>query len=211
MVLNLVLHHVNRSALNLLRDIIAQFGRGKGFLLTFREHQVHRLHLYQGIDNGTRFDLLAQALQRTYLIALSLPVVTAVADRIVADNRSRHVAHQLLVLELIERETVTRLGHIVVLLQIGNHTRLHHQLHVAGRKVTLLVLVLGLEIHLNLVALRNHIATQIKVNGSNQCRRYHIRAQQALKAYTGCQHGYNLAIARQLTGKEDDGNKHKQR
>ena len=92
MVLNLVLHHVNRSALNLLRDIIAQLGRGKGFLLTFREHQVHRLHLYQGINHVTRDDLLTQALQLSDFVVIGLPVISGIADRIISDNRSRHVA-----------------------------------------------------------------------------------------------------------------------
>ena len=121
------------------------------------------------------------------------------------------MTYKLLVLELIEREAVACASLVVVLLQISYNARSNHKLDVAGRKRLLVVLILGLEINLYLIALRNNIAAKIEVYGSNERSRNHVGAQQSLKTNTRCKHGYNLGIARKLRRKEDYGNKYKQR
>ena len=56
------------------------------------------------------------------------------------------MAHELLVLELVERESVAFLHVVVVVLDVGYDTVAHLQHHVLGRCVLPLVLVYRLEV-----------------------------------------------------------------
>ena len=211
MIFHLILYHVARTALYLLGDILAEFRRGKRFLLAFREHQVHGLHHDHRINLSSRLDLFLQTFECTDLIVHRLPVVARVADRVVADGRGRHVAHQLLVLELVEREAIAGLRTVIVLLDIGYDAFAHHQLHIGGREILLSVLVFCLEIVLDDVSLGDDVSAQSIVDNGNQGCRNQVGSQQALEADTGCQHGDNLTIACQLRREEDHRDKDEQR
>ena len=132
MVLHLILYHVLRAAFLLLGDIAFQFGRGERLLLVGSEHQVHRLHHNHRINLRARLNLLAQSLQRTNLVVQGLPMVSGIGDGVILTHIGRHMTHQFLVLEMVERETIAAAGGVVVLLQIGNHIGGHLQLHITG-------------------------------------------------------------------------------
>ena len=132
MVLHLILYHILRAALLLLGDIALEFGRGERLLLVGIEYQVHRLHHNHRVDLRARLNLLAQSLQRTNLVVQGLPVVSGIGDGVILNHIGRHVAHQFLVLEMVEREAIAAAGGVVVLLQIGNHIGSHLQLHITG-------------------------------------------------------------------------------
>ena len=101
-------------------------------MLTLRINEVHGLHLDEGVDDLARLYLFSQALERTNLIVLRLPVVTGVADGVVANQRGRHVTDEFLVFKLIERKAVASLHAVVVLLEVGYDAWCHHQLHIVG-------------------------------------------------------------------------------
>ena len=77
--------------------------------------------------------MLAQAFQCTYFVIHRLPVIARVADGVVLNNAGGHVADELLVLELVERETVATFGQVVVLLNISDGSGAHLQLHIPDR------------------------------------------------------------------------------
>ena len=121
------------------------------------------------------------------------------------------MTHQFLVLKLIQRETITCLGAVVVILYVGNDTWSHHQLHITGRSGTLGVLIFSLKVLTDHRTMRNHIGDEIEIHDSDECCREHIRLHEPFETHTCCQHRDDLTIASQFRGEEDNGNEDEQR
>ena len=138
-------------------------------------------------------------------------MVTVLADGVIADSRGGHVTHQFLILELVERETISALVVVVVLLEIGYHTWSHHQLHITGRGDLPVVFVLRFKVLTHHRTMGDDIGTQIEVDQRNQSRREKIGTHESLEAHASRQHGDDFGVAGQLRGEEDDGDKHEQR
>ena len=80
------------------------------------------------------------------------------------------MTHQLLVLKLIQRETIACLGAVVVALDVGDDAWAHHQLHITGRSDTGGILVFGFEFLAGHSTVRNDTRDQNVINNSNQSR-----------------------------------------
>ena len=124
-----------------------------------------------GVYDRARLDLFAQTSQRSDLVVLRLPMESVLADGVVADGRGGHVTDELLLLKLVERETITALRVVIILLDIGNHTWSHHQLHVTGGGDLLVVLVLRLKILSDYRSMGDDIGTKVVVHQGYQSRR----------------------------------------
>ena len=165
----------------------------------------------EGVNDRAGFDLFAESFQRSYLVVLRLPVETVFADGVVANGGSGHMTDEFLLFKLIERESITTFCLVVILLDIGNHTRSNHQLHITRRSDLISVLVLRLEVLSDDVPVGDDIGTEIVVHQSNQCGREKIWSHQSLETHTSRQHGDDLRVTRQFGCKEDNGDEYEQR
>ena len=121
------------------------------------------------------------------------------------------MAHQFFVLELVEAETIAALPTVVVILDVGNHTRTHLQLHVLGRCVALLVLVHRLEVLAYHRAMGYHVGSEVECDERDEHARNHVGAHQAAERHARGENGDDLGIAGQLRREENHGNKDEQR
>ena len=124
-----------------------------------------------GVYDRARLDLFAQTSQRSDLVVLGLPVESVLADGVVADGRGGHMTDELLLLKLVERESITALRVVVILLDIGYHAWSHHQLHVTGGGDLLVVLILRLKILSDYRSVGDDIRAEVIVHQGYQGRR----------------------------------------
>ena len=211
MILHLILHHVARCPFCLLGDIVAQLVGGERLLLSFRIDQIHRLHLDERVDDSARLNLLAQSLQRTDLVVLRFPVEAVFADGVVADGRGSHVTDELLLLKLVEREAIACLRVVVVLLDIGNDAWSHHQLHVAGRRNLLVVLVFRLKLLSDHRSVRDDIGAEVEVHQGDESGREQVWPHEPLETHSSGEHRDDFGVTCQFGGEEDDGDEDEQR
>ena len=85
----------------------------------------------------------------------------AVRDGVIANLCGGQVAHLLLVLKLVQTETITTFATVVVVLDVGNHTVTHLQLYVLCGGDTFFVLVHGLKILADDGTVRDDVGTEI--------------------------------------------------
>ena len=121
------------------------------------------------------------------------------------------MTYQLLVFELVQRETVTFLLVVVIVLYVGDNALTHLQLHVLGRGVLGAVFVFCLKVLSDYRTMGDDIGTEIIRQHGNKHTGEHIGTQQTLEGYTSRQHRYNLRIACQFRCKEYYGDEDKQR
>ena len=115
MIFNLILHHIAGSALLLFGNIAQQLRRSEGLLLSFREDEIHWLHLNQSVNLCTTGYLFTHAFQRTNLIVTGLPVITRIRDGVILNHVCIHLRNHLLVLKLIQSEAIARLAGVIIL------------------------------------------------------------------------------------------------
>lgn len=210
-VFHLILHHVARSAVDLLGDVFAQFGTGECLLLAFGIDKVGRLHEDDRVFLGTAGDVLLESLQLALLPVAHTPVELGVGDGVILHLHSREVAHELLVLKLVEFEAVALLRVVVVVLDVGYHAFVHLQLHIVGRCVLGVVAVECLEILAYHRAVGYLVGPEIVGEGGDKHTRNHVGAHETLEGDAGGQHGDDLRVAGQLGGEEDDGDEDEKR
>ena len=103
---------------------------------------------------------------------------------------------ELLLLELVERKAIAGLRVVVVLLDIGDNTRSHHQLYVAGRSDLIIVLVFRLKVLSDDIPMGDDVGAKIVVDQSDEGGREQIGPHQPLEAHTGSQHRDDFGVAR---------------
>ncbi len=118
---------------------------------------------------------------------------------------------ELLFLKLVETEAIASLHVVVVVLNVGDDPWRHLQLHILRRRVLLLVLVHRLEVLPNHRPVRNDVGREIIRQRGKKHARHHVRPQQALERDSGREHGYDLRVARELSGEKDDRDEDEQR
>ena len=91
------------------------------------------------------------------------------------------MADEFLAVELVQRETVTTFGVVIVVLDVGNRATSHLQHHVVGSRVELFVLIERLEVLFDNVAVGNNVATEIERNSRDQNAREHVGAHKPFK------------------------------
>ena len=210
-VLHLILHHISRTTVYLLGNVLFQLRRRESFLLAFGVDQVGWFHLYHGILARAARDVLLQALQLTNLPIGKCPMVFAVRDGVILHICGGHVGNEFLLLKLVETESIAMLPVVVVMLDVGNDTRSHLQLHILRRRVLFLVLVHRLEVLLDHGSVRDDISRKVIRQGGKKHARHHVRPQQALKRDACRQQGYHLRVACQLGREEYHGYEDEQR
>ena len=208
-VLYLELLDVGKAPLLLSVDVLAQLRAGEHFLLVLHDEEVCRLHEERGVDALAAGYLLLHAVHFAYHVVLDDPVV--IGCRIVADAARRQVRHQLLVLELVQREAVARLAVVLEAVDVGDDARVHLQLDVAGRVGLSGLVVLVLEIDARHAALGDDVRPQPEGGDGDDGGRHHVGPQHALEAHAGGEHCDDLRVLGQLRGEENDGDEHEQR
>ncbi len=204
--------HAGCSAQFLAVDELVEFGHCHGFLLSAHVEKVLGLHHDDGVELLSAFQFLAHPFQRADFVLPQCPREAAVGQRIVLNALRREVRHELLVHELVEREAVAALRHVVEVGDIGHHAGVHLHLHVVHRgDVRLLLDVPVLKVHPCHVALRYDIGTEQVGGQGDECRREHIGTEQPPETHARALHGDDFRIVRQLRGEENDGDEHEER
>ena len=192
MVFHLVLHHIAAASVNLLGDIVFQFWTGKCLLLSLGIDQIRRLHLYERVELHTAGDMLFQSFQLADFPIAYIPMILGIGDGIVLDFHRCHVADKLLAFKLVQRESISTLAGIVIMLYVGDNTLSHLQLYVLCRGILLLVLVHRLKILPDDGAVRNDIGTEVIRKHGYEHTGEHVGSQKSLEGYTRGQHGNDL-------------------
>lgn len=157
-----VLHDVLGTTVNLLVDVLFELWGGKCLLLSFGEHEVYRLHLYQRVQGIATGDIFPHAFHLTDFPVCCFPMVFGVCECVVLDAGCCHVGDKLFVLKLVKAEAESGLVDVVVMLYVRDDTFVHLQLHIVGGGVLLVVLVHGLEILPHDISFRYDIRSEIE-------------------------------------------------
>ena len=208
-ILYLELLDVGKATLLLAVDVFAQLRVGQHLLLVLHDEEVGRLHEERRVDAVALRDFLPHAVHLAYHVVLDDPAV--IGRRVVGDAACRQVRHQLLVLELVQREAVARLAVVLEAVDVGNDARVHLQLDVSGRVGLSGLVVLVLEVDARHAALGDDVSAQPEGDHGNDGRRHHVGPQHALEAHARREHRDDFGVLGQLRGEEDDGNEHEQR
>ena len=207
-ILYLELFDVGETALALAADVLVQFRTGHHLLLVLHDEEVGWFHEEGGVDAVAPGDVLFHALHLANHVILDDPVMRP--GGIVGDAAGGQVGDELLVLELVQREAVTRLTVILKAVYVGYDARVYLQLDIACGVGLALLVVLVFEVDTGDASLRNDVRTQAEGdNGDDGCR-HHVGPEHALEAHAGGEHGDNLRVLSQLGGEENDGYEHEQ-
>ena len=207
-ILDFELLDVGKSALPLAVDVFAQLRIGHHLLLVLHDEEVGGLHEERRVDAVAPRDFLLHAVHLAYHIFLDGPAVTGRC--VIGDAACRQVGHELLVLELVQREAVTRLAVVLEAVDVGDDARVHFQLDVAGRVGLSGLVVFVLEVDARHAALGNHVSAQPEGSHGDDGGGHHIGAQHALEAHAGGEHGDDFRVLGQFGREEDDGDEYEQ-
>ena len=209
MVLQLELLDVAKSALLLAMDVLAQFRTGHHLLLVLHDDEVGRFHLQDGVHARAFGNAFLHALHLANHVVAQNPLVHR--RRIVHYGAGREVRHQLLALELVQREAVARLAVILKAVDVGNDARVNLKLYILGRIRLARLVVLVLKVDARHAALGDDERPQPESGHRNDGCRHHVGPQHALEAHARREHGNDFRVLGQLRGEEDDGDEHEQR
>ena len=108
-------------------------------------------------------------------------MVFGIADGVVLDFHCRQVANEFLAIELVQREAVTTLGIVIVVLNVGHRATSDLQHHIVGSRVELFILIERLKVLFDNIAVGNNVATEIERNGRDENAREHVGAHEPFK------------------------------
>ena len=151
--------------------------------------------------------MFAHSVEITYHIIDDSPFV----QRVVLDGVGSQFGYQLLVFEMLQRETITHIRTRIVAVEIGYHARFHFNLDIAGIFYLFISDILILEVNTCNICRRNNERAQYKTGYRNNPRRNSIRQHKPPETHAAGKHRNNLRIVCQLRGKEDNRNKREQR
>ena len=129
---------------------------------------------------------------------------------IITDTVRRDTHLQRLVVEMLKRSTIARLGTNLETLNIKHRSRLHHHLDIARVLALELTNIAVLKVEQLAGGRRDDIPSHPEGQQKQKQRRPKVRQHETVKTHTRSQYGDNLGVACQFTGEENDGNEYEQ-
>ena len=134
-----------------------------------------------------------------------------ISQRVVGNPSCRKVRHQLVVLELIQRETVSRLVVVLIPFHVCNDSTVYLKLDVPDVIGRFLVLVHLFKLQSGDTSRRDDFRSQhIRHHRDDGCRN-HVGEHHSFKAHARREHGNDFGVLRQLRGKENHGDEDEER
>ena len=187
-------------------DIGVQLGTGHGLAVVDGDQEVRWDDGQRRVLARAGADLLFHVDEIAYHIIDHCPFV----ERVVLDGLGGQPRDQLLILEMLERETVAHVRAGIVAVEIGDHARLDLQLGIAYIVYLLVLDVLVLEVDTDLVGGRDDERVQDEGHARDDGRRDAIGQHEPPETHAAGQHRDDLRVVRQLRREEDDGDEGEQ-